>query len=480
MMRMCKRFFALLLCLCLLPVSVLGEGFGTAFRLSFDMNAAAYPEDVREVLSGIADLLNAVTLEGTLETENGYFETNFDLLVNGAERTRTPVRVYGDKQNWIFSSSLLGKQKVFLYMDAMLEFAMKGYAHMEIPAQRFFTLLTPYVHTHGVSEITAAMAPILFAQPGSRQIPASALVEMAESVAAAAEGRPFRYWAAALGRETGYEYDLRDAMETFPEWVESFVAPDGITVTITDSGETWTTGEYTLFEHTYSLDDAQSISLSLPPLPNGYVITADAAFQHSNHLLHGSIDLMITDAWESVLLDIHADGTLPTSLPVTRAFSLTWDAEGPAVGGDGVHLYFEGEGTGDEITIRQITPDRAQTMLTLTFSDLKEMTPSVTPYSVDDLGQSIASLTSDTLESLMRTIISPMIKGLLPILAEVPATACQSILDLLEDSGVFGLVTDGLLGEGESSEEDWSEEDWSDEEWSEEDWEDWDEEEEIW
>ena len=67
-MRMCKKLMALLLCLCLLPVPVLCEGFGTAFKLSFEMNADAYPEDVRDVLSGIADLVNAVTVEGSVPT----------------------------------------------------------------------------------------------------------------------------------------------------------------------------------------------------------------------------------------------------------------------------------------------------------------------------------------------------------------------------------------------------------------------------
>lgn len=467
-MRMCKRFFALLLFLCLLPVSVLGEGFGTAFKLSFDMNAAAYPEDVREVLYGIADLVNVITMEGVFEAENGYFETDFDVLVNGAERTRTPVKVYGDQANWIFRSTLLGDETVFLFMDAMLEFAMKGYAHMEIPAQRVATLLTPYVHTHGVGGISAAMAPVLFAQEGSREIPLTALEDMAQDVAQAAEGRPFRYWAAAMGRENGYEYDLRDAMAAFPEWVAANAAPGGITVDVTDTTETWTTGDLVLLERTFSLDDAQSIKLSLPATPNGYIITAEAAFQQSDDLFHGSIDLMITDEWESVVLDLHANGTIPTAFPVTRAFSLTWDADGMAVGGDGVHLYFEGEGDGQSITLRQMTPDMAQTMFTVKLTGLQPVEPSVEPYT--STGLSVAALTSDTLSELMHSVIKPMIKGLLPILAEAPATACQSILDLLEDSGVFGLVTDGLLGDDE----------WAEDEWSEDDWEEWDEDEEIW
>ena len=183
---------AMLLCLCLLPVWALGESFGTEFQLSFDMNASAYPEDVREVLSGIADLVNVVTLEGVFEAENGYFESDVDLLVGGAERTRTPVRVYGDEANWIFRSPLLGDETVFLLMEGMTEFTLKGYGHMEIPAQRVATLL-PYVHTHGLGEIWAAMQPVLYAKEGSRTISASKLRAMADAVVQAAEGRPFRY-----------------------------------------------------------------------------------------------------------------------------------------------------------------------------------------------------------------------------------------------------------------------------------------------
>lgn len=467
-MRIFKKWMALLLCLCMLPVSALGEGFGTEFQLSFEMNAQAYPEDVRDVLSGIADLVNAVTVEGVFEAEGGYFETDFDLLVNGAERTRTPVQITGDKANWSFRSPLLGKEAVFLLIEGMLEFAMKGYAHMEIPAQRVAILLTPYVHTHGVGEITAAMAPVLFAQEGSRQIPRAALKEMAQAVALAAESRSFRYWAAALGRETGYEYEIRDAMTAFPEWLESFVGHDGITVEITDTAETWSTGDLVLFERTFSLDDAQSMKLTLPATPNGYTITAEAAFQQGEGLFYGSIGLLIMDEWETVVLDLHTNGTLPTVWPVTRTFSLTWDADGMAVGGDGVHLYFEGEGDGESITLRQMTPDMAQNMFTVNLTGLKAVEASVEPYT--ELGLCLMTVTSDTLAELMRAVAMPMISGLLPVLAETPATACQSILDLLESSGVFGLVTDGLLGGDE----------WAEDEWSEDDWEDWSEDEEIW
>ena len=461
-MRTFKRFLSLLLCLYMLPAAALCEGFGTAFKLDFDMNAAAYPEDVREVLSGIADLINAVTLEGVFEVQDGYFETNFDLLINGAERTRTPVKVYGDKASWIFRSPLLGNETVFLNMESMLEFAMKANAHLNIPAQRVATLITPYVHTHGLSNVWAVMEPVLFAGEKSRTISAAKLKDMANDIVVAAEGRPFRYWAAAMGRETGYEYELRDAMTNAPEWLSSFLSSKGISVKKTDTAETWKTGKQTLFERTFSLEDAQTFQLSLPASTNGYTITAEGAYQFADDLLHASIDLLITDAWEEVVLDIHANGSLPVSFPVHRSFFLTWDADGTAVGGDGVHLYFEGEGTSDTITLRQMTPDMEQTMLTLTLSGLEEMQPSVEPYT--DPGLCLMSVTSETLSELMHAIIMPMIKGLLPILAEVPASACQSILNLLENSGIFGLVTDGLLSEDE---------------WSEEEWEEWDEDEEI-
>ncbi len=462
MMYTFKRFLAMLLCLCMLPAAALCEGFGTTFRLDFDMNAAAYPEDVREVLSGIADLINAITLEGVFELQDGYFESDFDFLINDSERTRTPIRVYGDKANWIFRSPLLGNETVFLLMDGMLEFAMKGNAHMEIPAQRAATLISPYVHAHGVGDIWAVMKPVLFAKEGSRTISASKLKAMAKDVTVAADGRPFRYWAAAMARESGYEYEIRDALADAPAWLSSVLSSKGISVKVTDTRETWTTGKHTLFERTFSLEDAQTFKLTLPPSTNGYAITAEGAFQQSNGLFHGSIDVLIIDAWEGVVLELHANGTLPTAFPVTRSFSLTWDADGMAVGGEGVHLYFEGRGTGDTITLTQMTPDMEQAMFTLTLSGLEEIEASVEPYT--DLGLCLMTVTSETLAELMRSIAIPMVKGLLPILAEAPASACQSILDLLEDSGIFGLVTDGLLSEDD---------------WAEEDWEEWDEDEEV-
>lgn len=463
---MLKRFLALLLCLFLLPAGALGEAADCLrFRATFDMNAEAYPDGVQAIVPGLADLVNEMSVEGTLTGRDGLFDLKADLLLSGQERTRTDLRVFGSESNWLVRSSLLGSETLSIDLIALLEFAVKGYSHLGIPFQRVAIMATPYVHQNGIASLTDAAKPILLAGSSSRSISRQALEKLAEQLADIADtDRAFLNWTMALAMETGYDAYIRSMMAQLPAWIDSFVPAAGIDVAVDADLEIWSAGQLTLYRRETNQSGAQALSLTLPPMTDGSILTLEAAAQPDGDLLHISLDLLLRDGNGRTLLSLRVNGSSPVTLPVTRAFSITWDAEGEMIGGDGVHLCFDGEPTTDGVILRQMTPDRSATMLTVT-ARLSSAKVDFIPEAVGD-ATSLLNVNSETLKDLMTRIASPLVRGLLPLIAQAPASSCQTVMNLLEDSGVFGLLTGGF----ESEEGGWDDE-WDDWSWDgEEDW----------
>lgn len=470
---MFKRCLALLLCVLFLPLGALADAApALSFRLTFDMDASAYPDDVRDIMPGIADLLNELSFEGLLTGLDGEFDLKADLLLRGLERTRTDIHLFGTEEIWHVRSSLLGHETLSFVMYTLLEFALKGYTHMRIPFQRVAILVEPYVHTDPFIGFARIANPVLFAEEGSRAIRRDTLLDMAGQLQENLETNLyFRNWAQAVAVETGYDEYLMDLIRDLPDWLETFVPRDGITVAIDDHSETWSAGTLTLLRMETDQSGARSVSAALPPMTDGSTITFDAATQPDGELLHFSADLVIRDSDDEALLNLHADGSAPVSLPVAQAFSLTWDATGPMVGGDGVHLRFEGEPTDSGVVIRQLTPDRSMVMLTMT----AELETTDVDFVPDSAGDSIYAFAVDTnsLSDLVDRIASPLVRGLLPLIAQAPTSSCQTLMNMLEESGVFGLLTEGFSADEESwDESDWEDEDWEDGDWEDSDWED--------
>lgn len=440
---MIRKAIALLLCL-MMPLCALAETVdGVRFRLTFAMDGAAYPDSVQDILPAIADLADILTIEGVCGSRDGYFDLQTDFLLNGQERTRTDLHLFGSEAHWNVRSSLLGNETLTIVMVSLLEFAIKGYSHLRIPLQRALILASPYVHTSGVKALVDAARPLLFSSGRSRTITRATMIKAAEAVASVAEdNRAFRYWTEALFMETGYDGYVHDLPAQFPDWIRSFVLSDGVKVTVTDNAQVWTAGKQTIAQWETDMSGAQTLSLTLPPLPDGLTVTYDHAIQPDGDLVHGSVDLLAVDADGEVVLRVHADGSLPVDLPVTRAFSLNWEAEGPAVGGEGVHLRFEGEPTADGVSLRQVDPVTGAVMLTV------KAELAAAAVNVEDIGHAggveLLSVNGDSLGALMERIFSPLARGLLPVIAQVPASSCQTLMDLLESSGVFALLTDGL------------------------------------
>lgn len=452
-----RRAVCALLCCCLLfPCLGLAEqdASGLRFDLAFQMDASAFSQEQHTMVQGFADLLNILTLKGTLESSfTGCFDLNTELLLGGIEDTRTSLHVFGTESAWNIGSNLLGDETLLVNLVAVLEFSMKAYFHLDIPLQRLALLISPYVHTNALNSMTSAWRRVMLADTGARTISRKQALALATEMAeVSASDSAFQYWVQALALESGYDEVITQELANLPAWVESFISSKGIAVTFSGATETWRTGQTTLFTRTVE-DTVTAWSLTLPPTASGYTISALYTGQpNGDHLLQ----LSITDESSAAVLSGCLQATGITSredgLVLASAFSFQADLTGMAVE-DGIHLLLEGQQENGYVTISVLNAQTRQPQLTIT-GTVQAYTPDQAPdYTSAQLSNAfnLLSMNDVTLTELMGSISAPLAQGVLPLLVHMPASSIQSILDLLEGHRVLDLLLNG----GASSEEEY-------------------------
>ena len=209
------RLLAALLCLTLAPFAALAEeaDIGLRFDLTFQMDDAAYPQEDQALLEGVAELLNMMSLSGTLAVSAPSFDMQFDLMLEDSEETRTSFRLYGLDTHYQLESSLLGDQGLMMNNLALLEFAMKAYFHLDMPLQYVALLISPYAHTSAFDWVRQEWNGVMHAQEGDRVIPRDAVLELAAYMSENAEmDRAFSFWVQALTLDAGYSDSIFEAM----------------------------------------------------------------------------------------------------------------------------------------------------------------------------------------------------------------------------------------------------------------------------
>lgn len=452
-----RRAVCMLLCVCLLLPSLAladQDASGLRFDLSFQMDASAFPQAQSATVQGFADLLNILTLKGTLESSfTGCFDLNTELMLDGVQDTRTRLRVFGTESAWNIGSSLLGDEILFVNLVALLEFSMKTYFHLDIPLQRLTLLASPYVHTSALNSMASAWRRVMLAKEGKRTIPRKQVQALAAEMAEiAATDNTFQYWVQALALESGYDEEITQALAQLPKWVDTFVPASGIDITLKGSTETWRAGEITLFTRTVE-NTVTAWSLTPPATTNGYIITAYYTSQPSGeHFFQLNV---VNEADESILdCRLQATGVtrLTEGLTLAPTFSLQADMTGLAAK-DGIHLLLEGQEESGYATVSLLDAQTRKPQLTMT-GTVQSYTPTQVPdFTAAELGSNfnLLSMNDVTLTELLEHIASPLAHGVLPLLVHMPASSVQSILNLLEEHRVLDLLLNG----GASAEEEY-------------------------
>lgn len=432
-----RRVLCALLCLCLMApclAAAEGDASGMAFDLQFQMDPSAFPAEQQKVLAGIADMVNIITLQGTLDKAyTGCFDLNAQLMLSGQEDTRTSLRLFGNESLWNVQSSLLGSETLMVNMIATLEFAMKIYFHMNIPLQRVALFVSPYVHTSAFEALGSAWHSVMDLHEGQGAIPREDLLALAGELSAIAQDdRTFQMWVQAVALEAGYDETLMDFMASLPDWADTFLAEEGITVSAMGATETWRTGETTLFTRTAG-DDLNAWSLTLPTTLEGYDVSV---FCREGELLQ----VHITDEYEDVILDL----CVKAETVANTAFSLDVDIAGVFLEED-MQLRLVGQRDGDYFTLSMLNPQTSQPQLTVS-GTVTAYTPKTIPsFTAAQLleGVNLLSINDETLSLLLGSVGSPLVKGVFPLLVHMPASSVQSLLDLATESGLLDVLLNG-------------------------------------
>lgn len=436
------RLLAALLCLTLAPFAALAEeaDIGLRFDLTFQMDDAAYPQEDQALLEGVAELLNMMSLSGTLAVSAPSFDMQFDLMLEDSEETRTSFRLYGLDTHYQLESSLLGDQGLMMNNLALLEFAMKAYFHLDMPLQYVALLISPYAHTSAFDWVRQEWNGVMHAQEGDRVIPRDAVLELAAYMSENAEmDRAFSFWVQALTLDAGYSDSIFEAMYGLADWADGFLDEEGITVTVADGMETWTTGGETLFIREIS-SEGDRWSLTLPASLEGYLAQMDCSREGGNI----TWSLLCTDEEETTLLDAGMTLTnLPEALPFDGEAALDGHIGGDMLAEE-VQWRWELASDDRQVTLRQVDAATQAPMLTIsgTWEAAALDAPAYSPEMLD--GVNIFSISDASLAELVHGVAEPFVKGMVPVLLRMPLSSYQSMFALLDQYGILPLLTSGL------------------------------------
>lgn len=431
MKKLLIRLVLLALCLSLTASASLAEG--VRFTLAAGVNPSGFPGDRQRLMESISALLDSLTLQGTYTMQDGAFDLSLAAqLTTGDDAAAADLRVYGLDSHWGIQSSLLGDADVMINHLALMEFAVKAYNLYGLPLPQL-SLLSPYAHRSAFTALGTEAAPLLLPREEACTVSAAELRALAERfVTLSEEDRALRYWCEVMRITLGA--DVFDSfVASLPETVAK-LCPDGLTIARKDSTTTWSNGETALLT---LQDDGSSMSASLD-LPG--VITAGAAFLYGPTFVTGSLH---TDC---ALLKADVAFSLPVSLPVILPFSLSAEASGLLLK-EPLHLVFEGEGHGNSVTLRRLTPDHTAELMTIT-ADLTPFDPLEMPaYGPEDVtGVNLLSVNGDSLADWLDQARTPLLDGLYRLVVCLPPTVCQTLMDTLEDSGLLDTIADAMLG----------------------------------
>lgn len=440
-----RRLLVLAACLTLLPLGSLASDapIGYRFTAEFKMDASAYPEEDQSLVTGVAELLNMLTLSGTLAVKAPAFDVNFSFLLDGDAATKTGVRLYGTDTHYMVESSLLGNEKLMLNNLALLEFAIKAYNHLGMPLQYPALLISPYATSSAFDWIRPQWLSVMAAEDGPRLIARDDVMELASYIAENAENdRAFYYWLASLGLESGYSDAVLELLSSLPDWLDSFMDEDGINVSMESDVETWTTGEETLLTHTFA-DKEEIWFLTLPTLYDGTTFAA----QLSRNVSAGDYALAVqwvNEEEEDTVLDadILLSG-LTDSLPMNGHAALSVSLSGNTVQ-QPLSLAFNLDAQNGVLSLCQLDAKTGAQMLRVTCTLVPETYPSPVFSSADLDGLNLFSLNDASLKEFVGNVMQPFIRGAIPLLAKMPLSSYETMFALVDQYGLLSMLTSGM------------------------------------
>lgn len=454
-----KKLLAMLLILIMLPLSALAEEQNPVTAFDFDLTCdllwEAFPEEIREQIHGYADLLEKTRITGTAAFAlggNHSFDVQMTVSVTDRKTAFLPLHFFGNEEDHIlyFSSPVINNERFYVEPHGLMVITTKMYDYFDFPFYDWILMLPGYwdVATAAVRESFARL--VAEADPEG-VISNDAVMKWAAGMAELyRENEPFEFLLKGIGVGADFDSGLRDELDGLENYVSALLGDGDMKIFFSDGVSGVSVGDHTVFDAEKDPEGKNRWHCELPTTPKyGYAFFFDGetAGDETKTDLQARIRIDGEEPGSVLDLTVRAEG-FPKQLPFRNDFSLLVDMKGNLKGNGNTRMTGTVEGELCRLEVEHSFDGSADRQKVFT-CDIRIAPRADIPapeYGAETWLGSYYLLDQNetTLGELEARIAMPMIKTLLPILVETPASACKSIMDFLTEHGIIAFVTGHL------------------------------------
>ena len=432
------------------------------FDLRFHLDAEGFQPRIRSHIRGYAELLDMLSLKGNLtwSSETGSMDLNLNIIPLTNPSAAVSMHFFGIPEHICMTSSLIGNETIWFNNFVLMEFALKSWNNLHIPLQ-YIALLFPYVTENAFHQLTADWKETIGTVTKSQKIQKNKLKKISDLWSRTLqEDQRLIYWITGLSVLSDDHLILENEINKLPEYLLQNVAVNrDLTVRVEGDTIKWMNQDKLVLYEASSGGD--SWAYTLPLTDNGYAPAlsyssassdglSDISIIGSYHLQDGeNADTGETEGIPSSLLDFRLGiHSIPEKWPVNSSFSADLEVIGSVLPNFDIQIRGATKESGDfSISVNNLADGSADSAGILTCSGtFIPVEPQAVPaYNAADLTRhfNVFSVNDKTVSDFSQKIRRPLITGILNFLDEVPASACQSVMDDMEEYGLLNL----LLGE---------------------------------
>lgn len=422
--------------------------FSYDFDFFFHLNPAVFPEASQNRMKGYADLLDMLEIRGTWVYCEEYqsLDSEFHIIPVTQPAASLSFRIYGFLSHLLLSSPLLGNQTVLFNNEALMEFCLKTHEHLGLPVP-YLALLHPYTFYNAFYYAVKAWETEIGAADAGSTISAKRLQAVAkEWERLLADDNALLDWFTALSLESDQQETMLAELYSVPSYLtETLTKGKGIKITGKNDEKIWQAAGQELLRQIerpgYFLFET-----SFPQTDSGYQPAARIERTEKEETSH--LSLLLSYASENNeadnLLTLNLDAALPAAMPADAVCESTVKLSGVLLPNfDLTAVLLTGASGNFTLSVSEASGENAgQEAFSVNGTLIPHPNAPAPWYEIGDLIQfmNIFSVNDVTLQEFVHQIARPAVTGMLAFLVEVPASACQSVMDDLTDFGVLSVI----------------------------------------
>ncbi len=454
-----RRFLATVLaCIFLLGSFAIAEEepeiFSYDFDMRFHMNAELFPFRIREHMRGYADLLETLEFRGNISycPETDCSDLYIDVIPLTNPSATISFHIWGIPNMHRVTSPLLADKELCFNPGAFLGFSVSAREVFQLPLT-YLALMNPRTTVNAFSSLMEIWKE---ETEGMTRISTDALKEIAKAWKTQMETTTkVSYWTEALIDPIHDDGLAHTDIRTMPQQMLNIAGGKPLTVR-QDGGRTTIQDDsgFVLWDQTEE-EGRRSYALHIPEGYTRYF----PSFSVSEETTDGKAFFSMRVEWECAeetakedpetgekqkRLDIRIEAEgLPTMLMTEAQFSGVLEQEGFLL--PTFNYRMNGStGADGRVQVSLCFADRpeAGAVFTCEGSVTRSTHPEPMAYEWTELNTeyNILNLSYAAQGEMIDAIKRPLILGMIDFLYELPTSACQSIMDDLEDSGVLRTV----------------------------------------